>query len=86
MSHETIEKMKDHLESAYDELIKCECGIVELLGYTDSLTITPEFKLHLVNLIQSITRELDILERHKKLLVEDLDTLDGAFQDAERKN
>lgn len=86
MSHETIEKMKDRLESAYNELIKCECGIVELLGYTDSLTIIPEFKLYLFNLIQSITKELDILERHKNLLVEDLDTLDGAFQDAERKN
>lgn len=78
--------MKDHLESAYNELIKCECGVVELMGYTDSLTITPEFKLHLFNLIQCVTEELDILEKHKKLLVENLDTLDWAFQDAERKN
>lgn len=78
--------MKDHLDSTYDELIKCECGIVGLLGYADSLTITPEFKLHLVNLIQCITKELDILEKHKKLLVENLDTLDRAFQNAERKN
>lgn len=76
MSHETIEKMKDHLDSAYDELIKCECRIVGLLGYADTLTITPEFKLHLFDLIQSITKELDILEKHKKLLAENLDTLD----------